>query len=91
MQITRTISDLSLSAEEWELFTYEPALKRKSEACAKRLNKKFTQLVNEGRTRGEVEQAMHTFMAEQANIDAGAMDTEPRYQLDRLLKKVFAS
>lgn len=91
MQITRTITDLKLTGEDWELYTFDDASEATANECAVRLNRKFEELVNAGRTRGEVEQGMMEFMAQPENSEAGAYDSEPRYQLERLLKKVFAS
>lgn len=89
MQITRTITDLKLTGEDWELYTFDN--EAAADQCAVRLNQRFEELVNAGRTRGEVEQGMLEFMALPTQANLGAYDSEPRYQLERLLKKVFAS
>ncbi len=87
MQITKTISDLNSTAEDWQLYANED--EAGANACAVRLNEKFMELVNAGGDRTTVERDMGKFMDADAQSKWGAADSEGYHMLEDLLDKVF--
>lgn len=85
MQITKQIEGLNYSAGRWELFDDMSGASH----CARRLNHKFIELVNAGKDRDTVEREMENFMMQPENSQFGAADSEPRYVLRGLLRRVF--
>lgn len=79
-----TIQVLRVSADEWELYDLPGR-----DACAERLNNHFAKLVNAGNDRDSVRRDMEEFLDRSENLELGAGDTEGRYMVERLLKKVF--
>jgi hypothetical protein len=87
MKVSRKVENPGLTADEWDLYTHEPALQARAEEAAYALNNAFTDAVNSGLDRNAVAIAVEKVMDKYANT--GAYDTEPRYVLETLLKKVF--
>lgn len=85
MKITKQIEGLDYSAERWQLYD----IKTGADGCARRLNDKFTELVNAGKDRNAVEREMQDFMMQSENSKFGSADSEPFYVLESLLRKVF--
>ena len=81
--LKKSIEALTLSADDWELYTNKPG----AEKVAQQLNTAFMSAVNNGLSAGEVEDSIHQVM--NALKQFGAYDTEPRYVLRVLLRKVF--
>lgn len=82
LQIRKTVR-LDYSADEWDLFTDMDGV----EDVAKSLNETFSQCVNIGMSRDEVESAVYKKMREYKQF--GASDSEPERVLYYLLEKVF--
>lgn len=84
MQVKRTavVSDLNMTAEDWELYDEQGA-----DDAAKALNQTFMDSVNAGKDRREVESDMQKVMHQYA--DLGADDSEPYYHLQDLLDRAF--
>lgn len=88
LTLRTTVVGLDMDADDWGLFAFGEHLEG-AEAAAKRLNAKFIELVNAGQDRDEVRRGMSALMNEPENVNVGAGDSEPYYELERLLNKVF--
>lgn len=82
LQIHKTVR-LDYNADEWDLYTDMDGV----EDVAKSLNETFTQSVNIGMSRSEVESAVGKKMIDYREF--GAADSEPERVLEYLLRKVF--
>lgn len=85
--VRKSIDNPNLSAEDWDLYVGDKKTKVRVDRAAVAMNEKFTETVNGGMARDDVECAMHETMARFA--DTGAFDTEPRAVLSGLLDRVF--
>ena len=83
MIIKKTVEALTLSADDWELYASKPG----AEKAAQQLNTAFTAAVNGGMNPREVGDAVEQLQHKLSRF--GASDTEPRYVLRVLLRKVF--
>lgn len=81
--IRRSIDPPVLTADDWELYMS----KEGAEEAAVALNNALAEAVNAGMSGEEVESAMHGLMSRLSKF--GAMDTEPRYVLTTLLRRIF--
>lgn len=82
---TRTVAKITrmkLPPEAWQLYD-QPGMKRVANA----LSNAFARLVNSGKSREEVRQAMDQLREKYSEF--GADDTEPRYTLNDLLTATF--
>ena len=79
------ITRMALPPEAWQLYNDKPGAKRVANA----LSNAFAKLVNSGKSREEVRQAMDQLREKYAEY--GADDTEPRYTLNALLTATFGS
>ena len=78
------ITRMALPPEAWQLYD-QPGAKRVANA----LSNAFAKLVNSGKPREEVRQAMDQLREKYSEY--GADDTEPRYTLNDLLTATFGS
>lgn len=76
---------INLSADVWELFTNDHPVE--SENAAREINAAIEESFNRGNDKKTVERA--ALVAMRANLELGAMDTEPRAVLDDLLSELF--
>ena len=87
LTIRKTIV-VGLTADDWELYTCEEALKEQCELAAIRLNSALEWAVNKQEaTRAEAFDAVEQVMIKWAFT--GAYDTEPRFVLERLLNEIY--
>ena len=82
---TKKHRKINLSADVWELFTNDHPVE--SENAAREINAAIEESFNRGNDKKTVERA--ALVAMRANLELGAMDTEPRAVLDDLLSELF--
>lgn len=87
MNLTKKIEQLSVSAEEWDLFTGNPDTETRVNEAANALTDAFVSAVNRGLDRSAVSREVEKVMERYS--DTGARDTEPRRKLDQLLEMVL--
>lgn len=81
--VTKRIS-LYRTAEDWELsHTQSPA----SHQAAREINEAIETAFNDGKSQSAVYKSALAVM--QKHSDLGAMDSEPLYQLDRLMEELY--
>ena len=81
--IEKKITDINLSASDWQLFTASMDCTK----AAKALNKAFMKAVNSGLTRQQAQDFMDHIMWDMR--DFGAADSEPTHTLIDLLDLVY--
>ena len=82
--VTKTTKiSLSLTAEDWELFTYTMDCTGVAEA----INKGVEKAINEATSAREAAGAGYAVLRKYA--DYGALDSEPLRCLDRIIEEVF--
>lgn len=74
---------VKMTADEWELYTSM----RGANIIAANLNRKFEACVRKGLTASQTYDEMSKLMLEYGKY--GASDSEPRYHLDCLIRKVY--
>lgn len=75
--------ELNYSADKWQLYTAS----MNCDEAAQELNKAFTEAVNSGLGKLEVYKSVEAVMRKYDNF--GATDSEPRWVLEDLIRKVF--
>lgn len=83
LKIKSTIEELTYDANDWELYSSEYG----SEESAKRLNEAVIDAVNSSDTANEASQKVEPAFA--LERDFGASDSEPRWHLRNILRKVY--
>lgn len=80
---TRKTIELSLTAEDWDLYTS----KKGAEECAQRLNTALESCVNSRKGMKDTYYYMYDVMSSESRL--GANDTEPHRVLDDLLNMIY--
>ena len=85
LKITKKVHiEVSMTAEDWELYCSQP----ESKHAAIALNRCFEECVNNaGCDKKETQKRMMEIMRDWR--DLGTMDSEPMFQLQRMLSEVF--
>lgn len=83
MKITKTISELDYSADQWQLYSCT----MNCDHVARELNDTLMFCVNNGLSRYDIQKLMGEVMYR--HKDFGSLDSEPQYVLKDLLDQIF--